>query len=84
MKLELQRKRLNKAHKKVAQKLADPNYLSEWMCFPGNPWVGASFIDLRLDIDLHEIENITDEEIYELVYNKLVINLEVILDALKK
>ena len=84
MDIKIQQARLNVAHKKIAKSLADPLYLSEWMCDRGYPWLQVSFIDFRLDIDLREIENVTDEEIYELVRNKLITNFENILYGLKK
>ena len=81
--------KLNEVNKKIVENLNKSKmpisfYISEWLCSRSYPWVQSSFIDFRLDIDLHEIENVTDDKIYLLVHGRLIRNITSILDELKK
>ena len=89
MNIDLEQEKLNKATEKIVKKLNTLKtpigfHISEWLRDRTAPYVNVSFIDFNIFVDLREeIENKTNEEVYILIYNKLIIRLEELLGGLK-
>lgn len=81
--------KLNKINKRIVEKLnlsklSTDYYISEWMSNCQQMLIQTMCMELFTHVDIYEIKNKTDEEIYEFVYNRLVKNLTSVLDGLNK